>query len=138
MKNYAKITNGKVVSTVSLADHIDPTAIDQSATWVEITEEYQSVDELYFDGFKVQKVQPKPSPYHVFDSSSGSWVLESSALAEITRLQRYELLAKSDWTQLPDVPLATKEAWAAYRQALRDITEQPGFPFDVVWPQPPG
>ncbi len=53
------------------------------------------------------------------------------------RSRRAQLLAASDWTQLPDVPLATKQAWAAYRQALRDITEQPGFPHSVVWPEPP-
>jgi len=54
------------------------------------------------------------------------------------RQERGRLLKSSDWTQLPDVPLATKEAWAAYRQALRDITEQPGFPETVTWPTPPG
>jgi hypothetical protein len=57
-------------------------------------------------------------------------------VAEV-RAKRTYLLAESDWTQLPDVPLATKQAWAAYRQALRDITEQPGFPLEVVWPEPP-
>lgn len=53
------------------------------------------------------------------------------------RRRRNSLLVASDWTQLPDVPLATKEAWAVYRQQLRDITDQPD-PFNVVWPIPPG
>ena len=53
------------------------------------------------------------------------------------RHKRERLLAAFDWTQLPDVPLETKEAWATYRQALRDITEQPCYPLDVVWPEPP-
>ncbi len=52
------------------------------------------------------------------------------------RTDRDDLLLKSDWTQLPDVPLATKEAWAVYRQALRDITNQPD-PFNITWPIPP-
>lgn len=52
------------------------------------------------------------------------------------RTERDALLAKSDWTQLPDVPLVTKETWAAYRQQLRDITNQPD-PFNIVWPEPP-
>ena len=47
------------------------------------------------------------------------------------------LLAQSDWTQLPDAPLATKETWAIYRQAMRDVTLQPD-PFSVVWPVAPG
>jgi hypothetical protein len=50
------------------------------------------------------------------------------------------LLAESDWTQLPDVPLSAeqKTAWATYRQQLRDITAQPGFPNNINWPQKPG
>lgn len=53
------------------------------------------------------------------------------------RQERDRKLAASDWTQLPDVPLDTKAEWATYRQALRDVTAQSGFPFNVVWPIPP-
>lgn len=53
------------------------------------------------------------------------------------RSRRDALLAQSDWTQLPDVPLPTKEAWAAYRQALRDIPQQTD-PHNISWPTPPG
>ena len=49
---------------------------------------------------------------------------------------RNKLLAESDWTQLSDAPIE-KEAWAAYRQALRDITSQPKFPKEVFWPNTP-
>jgi hypothetical protein len=58
-------------------------------------------------------------------------------LTVIIRNQRNNLLAQSDWTQLPDVPQATKDLWSTYRQALRDITTQSGFPTDVVWPTQP-
>jgi predicted metal-binding protein len=57
--------------------------------------------------------------------------------AETIRAERDALLAASDWTQLPDVPDATRSAWAVYRQALRDITQQAGFPDAVVWPTKP-
>lgn len=53
------------------------------------------------------------------------------------RDHRNILLFESDWTQLPDVPQNTKEIWAIYRQALRDVTEQAGFPANVVWPEKP-
>lgn len=46
-------------------------------------------------------------------------------------------LVMSDWTQLPDVPVSVKTAWAAYRQALRDIPAQAGFPREVQWPTQP-
>lgn len=52
------------------------------------------------------------------------------------RLQRDLLLQKSDWTQLPDSNV-DKQAWAAYRQALRDVPQQEGFHESVVWPTPP-
>lgn len=52
------------------------------------------------------------------------------------RNKRNILLLKSDWTQNPDVNV-DKEAWAQYRADLRDITNQPGFPTDIIWPQEP-
>jgi hypothetical protein len=52
------------------------------------------------------------------------------------RQQRNELLSACDWTQLPDSP-ADHEAWATYRQALRDVTGQAGFPWDITWPEAP-
>jgi hypothetical protein len=54
-----------------------------------------------------------------------------------TKFVRDSLLSQSDWTQLPDVPAATKDKWKAYRQALRDITAQKTFPESVVWPTSP-
>lgn len=55
------------------------------------------------------------------------------------RAQRNSLLTLCDWTQLPDAPLTTeqKQEWAEYRQALRDVSEQAGFPENVAWPLVP-
>lgn len=52
---------------------------------------------------------------------------------------RNDLLQQSDWTQLPDSPLSTaqKQEFVVYRQALRDITEQDQFPWNVTWPVNP-
>lgn len=62
-------------------------------------------------------------------------------LAEEHRKNRDVLLAKSDWTHSVDAPLSEerKFAWAAYRQALRDITQHESFPFlkDSHWPVEP-
>jgi hypothetical protein len=52
------------------------------------------------------------------------------------RSKRDAMLSDCDWTQLADAPV-NKEAWATYRQALRDITTQEGFPFNVVFPEQP-
>lgn len=52
------------------------------------------------------------------------------------RSERNALLSLSDWTQVADAPV-NKSAWATYRQALRDITQQSGFPNNVIWPTKP-
>jgi hypothetical protein len=64
---------------------------------------------------------------------------ELLVLAEEMKARRNGLLSASDWTQLPDVSLTTemKQAWAVYRQALRDITSQEKFPWRIVWPEKP-
>ena len=56
--------------------------------------------------------------------------------AAIVRSQRNALLLASDWTQLPDAPV-DQAAWAVYRQELRDVPDQVGFPASVVWPVAP-
>ena len=55
------------------------------------------------------------------------------------RAQRDKLLAETDWTQVADAPIdsATRSAMRVYRQLLRDVTEQEGFPTQVVWPEMP-
>jgi len=62
-------------------------------------------------------------------------------LAAQATAKRNQLLAESDWTQLPDARAAMgaeKAAeWDAYRQALRDITDQPGYPAEINWPVKP-
>lgn len=55
------------------------------------------------------------------------------------RAERDKLLTETDWTQVLDAPISaeSREAFRLYRQALRDITEQAGFPVAVVWPVAP-
>ncbi len=57
--------------------------------------------------------------------------------ASLVRLARNRKLSDSDWTQLADAPVDDL-AWATYRQALRDIPNQEGFPWNVTWPTEPG
>lgn len=61
---------------------------------------------------------------------------ESLEMAKNVRIDRNQRLSICDWTQLADAPV-DKAAWAAYRQSLRDITKQAGFPWAVTWPQQP-
>jgi hypothetical protein len=61
---------------------------------------------------------------------------KDAAQASAVRSERNAKLAASDWTQLADTT-ADKTAWAAYRQDLRDVTAQAGFPWTINWPTQP-
>lgn len=83
-------------------------------------------------------------PYYVvWSNQTFDWV-DTRSPAEIDQIAadsakniRNILLLESDWTQLPDVTLANRAEWVTYRQALRDITDQPGFPNNIIWPVSP-
>lgn len=57
-------------------------------------------------------------------------------LAKQARAMRDELLTSCDFTQLDDSP-RNKIAWKTYRQLLRDIPDQAGFPENIDWPIQP-
>jgi len=54
---------------------------------------------------------------------------------EDVRAERNRRLRASDWAALLDVPAS--DEWLTYRQALRDVPQQSGFPDSVTWPEPP-
>ena len=56
--------------------------------------------------------------------------------ATSVRQTRNDKLKESDWTQITDATV-DKAVWATYRQALRDITSQVGFPWTITWPDAP-
>lgn len=65
--------------------------------------------------------------------------VDADALANATaqaRATRDALLKSCDWTQVSDAPV-DKAAWQAYRQALRDVPDQSGFPTQIEWPEKP-
>jgi len=59
--------------------------------------------------------------------------MKDAEQATNVRNQRTQLLSDSDWTQIAD-STADKTAWATYRQALRDVPLQAGFPWTIDWP----
>lgn len=79
------------------------------------------------------------------DAAKGDWLalaraLENRALEAAARSKRDALLSQSDYAMAVDYPIsdADRAAWAAYRQALRDLPAAPGFPLDAEWPKRPG
>ena len=74
--------------------------------------------------------------YSVIDLTDEQKAAKDADQAKAVRDDRNKRLAECDWTQLPDTPV-DKMAWASYRQELRDISKQTGFPWEVTWPTAP-
>lgn len=133
MISYIEVTpTGQIVSCGQVQNStfhlVQPSDGNQIIQGIMITDPAQ----YYWTGESVETIPVRPSYTHEFDYQSKTWKVSESAV----RVLRDTLLAQCDWTQLPDVPLETKTAWATYRQALRDITNQPGFPDVIEWPKP--
>jgi hypothetical protein len=93
----------------------------------------------YQVGFRdgVEQVSGKwYTKYSVADMEAESIAVKDAEQAAAVRADRTKRLADSDWTQVEDSPV-DKAVWATYRQALRDITSQAGFPWDITWPDAP-
>ena len=131
---------------------------DLNSRFPQISFPYPMVDDALPEG--VVRVLPSPKPAYdsnthkvqegVPESMGGKWYVNyvvtpfgadelasiNAARANTVRFERNSLLNQSDWTQLADSPV-DKTAWATYRQALRDVPMQSGFPQTVVWPDKP-
>jgi hypothetical protein len=90
---------------------------------------------------------------------NGAWILSKTVVpltaeeiqdsydaeATLVRAQRDRLLAESDWVTVKAVDqnaqdnlgIQVPQVWLDYRQALRDITSQAGFPYNITWPTAP-
>ena len=75
--------------------------------------------------------------WFIVGESAGDPVPSSTAEIEWERAKG--LLAASDWSMLPDVPMTSgdKALWIEYRRALREVRLQAGFPTSIVWPAKP-
>lgn len=109
MTKFAIVENG-VVQNLAIADEA------LADNWL-AADDSVAIGDLW-DGHQFSKPVPD------YDAQ---WLL--------IRAQRNSLLLSCDWTQLPDAPVDA-QAWAVFRQGLRDVTNQ-SDPFEIVWPTPP-
>jgi len=99
----------------------------------------QAQPERYQFAFRagVEQIEGKwYTKYSVADMDQEAKDALDTTQAEAVRKQRTEKLKDSDWTQVADAPV-DKAVWATYRQALRDVTQQSGFPWTIDWPVAP-
>lgn len=71
-----------------------------------------------------------------WEAEQAAWAAgaDSRKAAEV-RAERNAKITACDWRVLPDV--SNSDVWKTYRQALRDVTKQAGFPWTVTWPDAP-
>jgi hypothetical protein len=134
MKYSIYINNGKIIKL------LDCNNIEQQLSEGEsYLDDWFNDSEYYVEDGQAVQMPPKPDQYSVFNYTTKQWVEnERMAIINVSD-KRQKLLYSTDWTQIPNGPLTQQqqEAWAVYRQQLRDIPEQSGYPFNVVWPTPP-
>ena len=159
---YAKIKDGVVVSfPYGTSEFIADNNNTNYGPHFEMAEIFPHTD-VAAQGFECVAVQT-PQPPEIDDKTSrleqstqpslvnGQWVLpwvvvqktaeelqvEADNQSRSVRSQRNSKLASSDWTQGKDIPDSVSQPWAAYRQALRDLPTQVGFPWNIQWPNKP-
>jgi hypothetical protein len=91
------------------------------------------------DGVEQQADGKWYTKYSVADLDADAIAAKDAEQAKAMRSTRNQMLKDCDWTQVVDAPLTQSLAfeWQTYRQALRDISNQTGFPWDVQWPVQP-
>lgn len=130
-------TNGEIIQSGICADndlHLQATNIDCFV----IENSSDPINDWVVNGVVVKKPQ-KPNGCFVFNYETGKWIEDINTQKNQIKAQRDFLLLQSDWTQLPNNPFTPEKQkkWAIYRQQLRDITTQSGYPFNVIWPTKP-
>lgn len=146
MKSYLiyKTNTGEITATASYPIAVDIANVlikDDESIIFDLTSDELSIDfeSYYIANNKLTLRIKKPSINHEWDGKN--WILNNNKEAELIRCKRNQLLIESDWTDT----LSAKQRlgddlynqWQVYRQLLRDITLQDGFPLNIVWPTTP-
>ena len=135
---YALIENGEITRyNVTLPTTVGNTSIPAGATGLDAFGLYPILgnEPTHTERERIA------GPQYVFDGTQVNRVFTVEAIPDAekagqVRAKRNGKLTSTDWTQVADAPV-DKAAWATYRQALRAVTAQTGFPWDVQWPEAP-
>ena len=128
---------GKILQTIEISNPIIESEYDPSPNFkISVNRRYRNDEHWVVKGV-ITPLPAKPNPYADFDFDQQMWVNDSTSTAAAIRFERDKKLAESDWTQGRDVPQTVSDLWAEYRQKLRDLPQQAGFPTNVEWPTTP-
>jgi len=99
---------------------------DENSNWVQKWVERDMFSDTTEDGVTTTKAEHETAYQTRLDTEA----------AERVRSERDQKLKDTDWMGMSDVTMSAD--WATYRQALRDVPTQEGFPHTVTWPEEPG
>ena len=105
------------------------------AEFVEVPDEVMD-GWILTDGTWAAPVIYTPSAEELAARAEAQLTATKESLSVSVRIERNAKLAETDWTQLADSS-ANKVTWATYRQALRDVPAQAGFPWTITYPDKP-
>jgi hypothetical protein len=131
-----KLDTGEITRNISCPESMIESQLDAGEAFI-----FGSADDekQYISAGLIVNKSEKPDWFYDYNYQTHSWVANENKLTILILQQRNNLLINSDWTQIPNGPLTLErqEQWSVYRQQLRDITLQSGYPFNVVWPTQP-
>lgn len=157
---YAKVKDSQIVQYPYGYAELQSDNLFTNFNGVDLFQAFQGTD-TNLAGYILETVIQQEQPQYSSDTQvvslssspvleAGQWVLQwairdktaeelaqrDSDKASSVRSERNDKLRASDWTQVADAHV-NQATWAAYRQALRDITAQAGFPWAIDWPIQP-
>ncbi len=98
---------------------------DANSNWVQKWVERDMFSDTEEDGVTTTKAEHEAAYQARLDADA----------AKAVRAERDQKLKDTDWMGMSDVTMSTE--WATYRQALRDVPAQDGFPYTITWPTEP-
>jgi hypothetical protein len=148
---YAKIENDTVIEYPIYEGDLKNLVgyVDDPNTPFECPDGYVAVEDFPHPNTQIDHTQTivDDTPQVIDGKWTRVWTIRHATQEELDfrnqfqsdqlRKQRNQLLSYTDWTQLADSPTNPSD-WVTYRQQLRDIPQQEGFPWQVEWPNPPG
>ncbi len=139
-------TTGQIIQTTVTTSEENVILNDTQLSLLEVPESVDN-EKYYLDPQSLQTIAfpDKPDQYHTWNWTTKIWEdirtqEQKSTLANIkARQERDKLLNNSDWVVVKALEQGepVPENWRTYRQQLRDITQQPGYPLTITWPTPP-
>lgn len=143
---WVAVTYGKSVGpiTTEVLEMFDsdpllegPQAVGGNQYQYSMQQGFEQVDGKWFTKYVLGPIFVDTETQTAQEQEAAYRALKDQEQSSRVRDTRNQLLKDCDWTQGKDIPDSISSTWAQYRQQLRDIPMQSGFPWQVAWPAKP-